>query len=122
MAEEFKKSPLGKEASCSTWHKAEYQFKSRIGKKIVRGTIDLVFKSADGSYTIVDYKTNQTMNPELYYVQLACYRQAVQEMLALPDNVKIRCVLYYLRYHKEIDITEECCRTDIEKSISSFEN
>ena len=122
MAEEFKKSPLGKEASCSTWHKAEYQFKSRIGKKIVRGTIDLVFKSADGSYTIVDYKTNQTMNPELYYVQLACYRQAVQEMLAVPDDVKIRCVLYYLRYHKEIDITEECCRTDIEKSISSFEN
>ena len=55
-------------------------------------------------------------------VQLACYRQAVQEMLAVPDDVKIRCVLYYLRYHKEIDITEECCRTDIEKSISSFEN
>ena len=81
-----------------------------------------MFKSADGSYTIVDYKTNQTMNPELYYVQLACYRQAVQEMLAVPDDVKIRCVLYYLRYHKEIDITEECCRTDIEKSISSFEN
>ena len=43
-------------------------------------------------------------------------------MLALPDDAKIRCVLYYLRYHTEVDITEECRKTDIEKSILSFES
>lgn len=116
MAQKFQDSPLGKDAAASDWHKAEYPFKSRVGEKIVRGTIDLIFKNPDGAYTIVDYKTNQTIQPELYYTQLACYRQAAAQMLSQPED-SIRCILYYLRYHTAIDITDECRKIDVEKAV-----
>lgn len=116
MAQQFRKSPLGKAAAASEWHRAEYPFKSRIGEKIVRGTIDLIFKNPDGTYTIVDYKTNRTIRPEGYYAQLSCYRKAAAQMLLLPEE-SIRCVLYYLRYHTAVDITDGCRKTDISRMI-----
>lgn len=120
MAQKFQNSPLGKAAAASEWHKAEYPFKSRIGEKIIRGTIDLIFKNTDGTYTIVDYKTNRTIQPEIYFTQLACYRKAAAQMLLQPEN-SVRCVLYYLRYHTAIDITDECKKIDLNRQILSDE-
>ena len=83
-------------------------------QKIVKGTIDLIFKEQDGSYTIVDYKTNQSIEPELYYSQLACYRQAASRILGIEEN-SVRCILYYLRFGEARDISDECSKIDMEK-------
>jgi ATP-dependent helicase/nuclease subunit A len=116
MADTFKATDLGKRAASSPWHKAEYSFRSRVSNKIVKGTMDLVFKESNGTYTIVDYKTNQTMQPEIYYTQLACYREAIASMLGC-DASTIQCYLYYLRFGKQVDITAECAKVNVTSEI-----
>lgn len=106
MTQEFASSPLGKEALDSPWKKAEYQFKSKFNGKIASGSMDLVFRNRDDSqykYTVVDYKTNQTMEPEFYRQQLECYKDALAKIF-LCDPSEIRTVLYYLRFGKEAEI------------------
>ncbi len=112
MQEMFKNSDLGKAAIKSKWHKSEYSFRNRIGDKIVKGSIDLVFQNEDGTYSIVDYKTNQSIEPAIYFNQLACYRHAIAQMMGVKDEKKIRCFLYYLRFGKAVDITENCDSID----------
>ena len=125
MAEKFAESSIYKEAAASDWKKTEYSFRSLLDKSFVTGgnaadsaddyadeliavgQIDLVYKNQAESlfrYTIVDYKTNQTVEPSLYYKQLACYRKAVSAMLGC-DEREIRCVLYYLRFARAVDVT-----------------
>lgn len=117
IAENFTKTPLGIRAINSQWKKAEFDFKFSVGQKIVNGQIDLVFKNSDGTYTIVDYKTNRTIEPEIYYLQLACYRLALSEMLQIPPK-QINCKLYYLRFSEEVDITEQCSLINLEEEIA----
>lgn len=106
MTKEFLNSELGKKALSSIWRKEEFEFKSRFGEKILSGIIDLVFKEKDGSFFVVDYKTNREIRPEIYYSQLACYRRAVSQMLSVPEE-KIRTFLFYLRFGKEIEVLPE---------------
>ncbi len=126
MQDMFKNCELGKKAAASAWHKAEYAFKSRVcdvqnesgeidSGYVISGTMDLVFQNADGSYTIVDYKTNEQIKPELYLAQLACYRQAVSRIFGCSSE-SVRCILYYLRYGKEVDITNMCGEIDIDQA------
>lgn len=123
MASRLESSTIYKEALASDWKKTEYTFRSLIENAlppsdgneyakdlIVTGQIDLLYKNDAASpykYTIADYKTNQHIKPEIYYSQLSCYRKAVSQMLGVNES-EIRCVLYYLRYAKEIDITQMC--------------
>lgn len=112
MQEHFRDSELGKaaiDAKKNRFCKTEYSFRSKVDsdnpneEKIVKGTIDLVFQNDDKTYTIVDYKTNQTIEPEIYKTQLGFYRNAVSQMLGIaPETIK--CYLYYLRFGKEIQI------------------
>ncbi|MBQ5383975.1 MAG: UvrD-helicase domain-containing protein [Treponema sp.] len=103
MKEQFMKTKVAKEAVSSKWRKAEYSFKSFSEGKIISGQIDLVYENQDGGYTVVDYKTNREIKPEIYYTQLGYYKKAVSEMRNVPEE-KVRCVLYYLRHGKEIEI------------------
>ncbi|MBQ9206355.1 MAG: UvrD-helicase domain-containing protein [Treponema sp.] len=123
MAAKFEASSLYKEASASSWKKTEYSFRSVIEKTfieadsdksgetyadelIVNGQIDLVYKNEAHSpykYTIVDYKTNQKIEPEIYRSQLSCYKKAISQMLGC-DEREIRCVLYYLRFATEVEL------------------
>ena len=126
MADSFEKSELGKKAINSKWHKAEYDFRCRINmddgsSKIIKGSIDLVFENDDGTYTVVDYKTNQTINPETYIAQLACYREAVSQMMGVGPE-KVFCSLYYLRFNREIDITKETSSANLQEAIKAYEN
>lgn len=104
MQKAFVESETGKEVMASEWKKAEYEFRGKLDGKLVRGVIDLVYKNPDGTYTVLDYKTNQTLQPELYYEQLSCYRRIISNMLGLPLE-KILCKLYYLRFSRVVDIT-----------------
>jgi ATP-dependent helicase/nuclease subunit A len=120
MRSAFKESRTGKEALSSGWKKAEYPFRSRIGNKIIKGTMDLVYEKEDGTFVIIDFKTNTTVHPEIYYDQLACYRQALCQMMGV-EAEKVKCALYYLRFGREVDITEECNKINLEKAVEKFE-
>jgi len=117
----FEKSELGKKAIASSWHKSEYSFRNRIKNKIVKGTIDLVFQNDDGTYCVVDYKTNQTKEPSIYYNQLACYRHALAQMLGVENEKSISCYLYYLRFAEAIDITKNCDEVILDEIVDSLE-
>lgn len=126
MKDKFLKSEIGKQlletVGKNKFHQSEYDFKSKIKDKIINGQIDLVFENPDDDgYTIVDYKTNREIKPEIYYQQLACYRDAVAKMLCVPES-KIRCVLYYLRYAESRDITVECDKINLEDLIVTTYN
>ena len=103
MRNQFLKSETGKAALSAKWHRAEYAFHYKKEESIVNGKMDLVFRTDDGGYIIVDYKTNRHVHPEIYYGQLACYREALSQMTGCPME-KIRCVLYYLRWGKEVRV------------------
>ena len=120
MRDDFFASELGKQVLNSIWKKAEFAFKSLVAGRIISGTIDLVFKQNDGKFVIVDYKTNQQIEPEIYFAQLACYRQAVSQMLGV-DKSEIRCILWYLRFAKAEDITADCEKINLEERIKNIE-
>ncbi len=122
MAAKFLKSKIGQEAFNSDFHKAEYDFRSRVCNKIIRGQIDLLYRTNEGKYVIVDYKTNISICPELYYNQLACYRQAVASMMNVENPEEIKCYLYYLRFGQLVDITSECSKVDIEKAVLEIDD
>ena len=118
MRDVFLSSEYGKRAKDSGWRRSEFTFRSRIptakkGDRIVRGTMDLVFENGDGTMTIVDFKTNQIVEPKMYEGQLALYRHALAQIKGIPEE-KIRCVLHYLRHGKSVDITEGCARISVE--------
>lgn len=121
MRETFSSSEIGKEVENARdvrFCRAEMPFKSFIGGKIVNGIMDLVFERKDGTYVILDYKTDQVVAPEVYYNQLACYRESLKEMLCIKERSSIKCVLYYLRHAKAVDITSECEKVDVESVVS----
>lgn len=119
MQKTFIESEIGKAAKNSAWKKTEYEFRGTIGTKIIRGIIDLVFKNADGTYTIIDYKTNQTIQPEIYEAQLGCYKKVIADMLQIEPE-KIRCYLYYLRFGKLVEIKNEISLKNIENLIDKL--
>ncbi len=117
----FLQTELGKKALSSSWAKTEYTFKSKISKMILTGSVDLTFEDETGKIIIVDYKTNKEIKPEIYYQQLAAYRKALSEIKNVPlENIK--CYLYYLRYAKIADITEECKSVNLEEVLNNAEN
>lgn len=96
----FASSEYGKKAlaclSSGKFFKTEYNFKALIQDCVVTGSIDLAFENEDGSYTIVDYKTDHNLDSQKYYGQQTCYRIALADLLEVPES-KISCVLYDVR-------------------------
>ena len=109
MCEAFGKSELGKKVSdaknSGRLCKAENKFKFLMDDTIFTGSMDLIFQVSDQKLFIVDYKTDRAAKPELYIEQLSCYRKAASEIFHV-DTKDIKTFLYYLRYDKEIDISD----------------
>lgn len=77
--------------------RCEHGFKSYKDGNIITGSIDLYVENEDGSYTIIDYKTDHVINEEMYKEQQLCYRDAVCNLYDVPPE-KVNCILYYIRY------------------------
>ena len=93
---------------------AEYKFKTKIHSYIFSGTIDALFENADGSYTVLDYKTDSVPNEKIYYNQIGCYQKVAADLFTSGDTSKIRCLLFFAENGEFIDITENA-RTAFEK-------
>lgn len=83
--------------------KSEYSFLSLEDGNIINGQMDLVYEKEDGSYVLVDYKSDKKINPEKHRLQLECYRRNLSKMFDIPEE-KIKCLLYYLRYNKVVEL------------------
>ena len=103
MCREFSASELGKQfeqtKKAGRFYHAEWAFRMFLDNYIFTGSIDLIFENEDGSYTIVDYKSDQQIDPEKYRGQQDCYKKAAARMLGVSED-KIKCWLYFLR-HKQ---------------------
>lgn len=117
MTAAFARSELGAALQDARAHrrlvKSEYAFRTLIADRaltgtddalLVTGTIDALFEREDGTYTIVDYKSDQTIRPAQYAAQQACYRTAAARLLGC-DERAVRCYLYYLRYDMAVEVT-----------------
>ena len=88
-------------------YRAEYEFKTKIKSFIIRGTMDAVFQNSDGTWTVLDYKTDLAPNPQIYYNQLACYKKTAADLFAGGDQNKVRCVLFFAESNQFVDISQE---------------
>lgn len=111
MCHEFAESPLGKAAYSASdsaraqnrFIRAELEFKMFHDGYIWPGFIDLIYQNVDGSYTIVDYKSDGNIHPEKHAAQLHTYRTLASKIFHIPEE-KITCKLWYLRHGKEVEV------------------
>ena len=99
--QQFCSHPLIRE---STWHQCEVAFVHRFGGVKVRGAIDRIIRTADGRYTVIDYKTGRDPGEEPcheeYLIQLAVYADAVHALTGIvPDTC-----LYYTRTGRMVKV------------------
>ena len=112
LAQRFFESSTGKDVQKASWYKSEFPFKYKIDKYVLKGTMDLIYKTGENTYHIVDFKTDKKEEPFLYFPQQSAYRAAAAVLLHVPESA-IRCFLYYLRSGHLIDITQECDAVDL---------
>jgi len=88
-------SPVWKEIARGTDVKTEYSISATLGIDYVTGTLDRLFRDADGLWTVLDYKTDAltpaTVNAraEVYWPQLRFYAVMVGR-LHRPPSIKMR--------------------------------
>lgn len=87
--------------------RAEYRFKTKIDSYIITGSMDAVFQNQDGTWTILDYKTDLAPDASVYYNQLAVYKKAAADLFADGDLDKINCVLFFSETGQLVDISKE---------------
>ena len=107
MCEWFAQSDLGKALdeckSAARFYRAEWAFRMMLDGYIFTGSIDLIFENPDGTYIIVDYKSDTEIDAEKYRAQQECYRKAASRMLKVPEE-KIECWLFFLKHKKAVKL------------------
>ncbi len=72
---------------------------------LVQGVIDCFYENPDGSYTVVDYKTDRVTDAKTladrHRVQLGCYKRAVESMTGKPVS---RTVIYSFALGGEVEL------------------
>ena len=107
MCQTFAQSDLGRQLedckAAGRFYRAEWAFRMLLDGYIFTGSIDLIFQNKDGSYTIVDYKSDKEIDAEKYRGQQECYRKAASRMLKVAEE-KIECWLYFLKHKKAVKL------------------
>jgi len=75
-------------------HAVEASFALVLAGQVVRGRIDAVYLEDDGSYLVVDWKTNRAATADP--LQLAIYRLAWAELVGVPLD-RVRAAFHYVR-------------------------
>ncbi|GII93046.1 ATP-dependent helicase [Sinosporangium siamense] len=77
----------------------EVPFETMIADRLIRGRMDAVFRSPDGGYEVVDWKTGDRPHgraERAVAVQLAAYRLAWADLAQVPVE-KVRAAFHYVR-------------------------
>ena len=97
-------------------YRVEAPFQILVGGQIVRGRIDAVYQDPDGSFEVVDWKTNR--RPDADPLQLAIYRLAWAELAGVPVE-RVRASFLYVRtgaVHRYDDLPD---RAALERILSA---
>ncbi len=94
----------------------ELPFVYRANDRIIHGVMDLLLQGADGTWTIVDYKTasihgSRQTHVRRYTLQLAVYAAAAQARLRLPDLPAT--VVHYLAGNSTLRIEKHDCLAEL---------
>jgi len=92
----------------------EAPFALVLSGQVVRGRIDAVYRDEDGSFLVVDWKTNrsETADP----IQLALYRLAWAELRGLPLD-RVRAAFHYVRTGRTVEPDELADRPTLERLL-----
>jgi DNA helicase-2/ATP-dependent DNA helicase PcrA len=96
-------------------HTVEAPFALVLAGQVVRGRIDAVYREDDGSFLIVDWKTNraETADP----LQLAIYRLAWAEIHDVPP-ASVRAAFHYVRTGRTVEPDTLPGRAELEALVT----
>ena len=86
-----------------------------LAGQVVRGRIDAVYVEDDGSFLLVDWKTNRTESADP--LQLAIYRTAWAELTGVPVE-RVRAAFYYVRTGRLVEPDGLPERAELERLIA----
>ncbi|MEU0270219.1 ATP-dependent DNA helicase [Nocardioides sp. NPDC006303] len=95
-------------------YRVEAAFAIVLAGQVVRGRIDAVYQEPDGSFLIVDWKTNQTQNADP--LQLALYRLGWAELMGVPLS-RVRAAFYYVRSGRLVEPSALSDREELERIL-----
>ena len=102
-----KENPALDALSAGRPFRPEFKFKTKIGSYIMSGSMDAVFQNSDGTWTVLDYKTDARPEPKIYWNQLAAYKKTAADLFADGRQDKVRCLLFFAESGQFVDITQE---------------
>jgi len=85
-----------------------------LAGQVVRGRIDAVYAEPDGSWLVVDWKTNQRQTADP--LQLAIYRLAWAELMGVP-LAEVRAAFHYVRAGETVEISDLADRRRLEQIL-----
>lgn len=107
MVDRLRERPLWKELCNARQRLAELPFAARFGRLVVDGVIDLLYQGTDGSWCIVDYKSDRVgreqvaSHAEGYELQMLVYAAAARRFLVdeglTREPTDPSAMLYFLR-------------------------
>ena len=100
FVKDFSESEIGKKLqdakNNNRFVRSEWKTKMFDNGAIITGLFDLIFQNEDKTYTIVDYKYSENLNPQKYYSQLNCYRKTASKIFEIPES-QIDCKLWDIK-------------------------
>lgn len=94
----------------------EASFALVLGGQVVRGRIDAVYLEDDGTYLVVDWKTNRAATADP--LQLAIYRLAWAELVGVPVD-QVRAAFHYVRTGDTVFPDDLPDRSELEELMPS---
>ena len=99
----FMNSSCGRELEecrkAGRFFRPEWKFKMFHEGAVFTGSIDLIYELEDGTYRIIDYKSDTEVDVSKYTGQQNCYRTAAAKLLEISED-KIDCQLYFMRHDR----------------------
>ncbi|MGH3351945.1 MAG: UvrD-helicase domain-containing protein [Nocardioides sp.] len=95
-------------------YRVEAAFAIVLAGQVVRGRVDAVYQEPDGSFLIVDWKTNQTQNADP--LQLALYRLGWAELTGVPLS-QVRAAFCYVRSGRLVEPSGLPGRAELERIV-----
>ncbi len=93
----------------------EAPFALVLGGQVVRGRIDAVYQEPDGSFLVIDWKTNRAENADP--LQLAIYRLALAEIHQVPVE-SVRAAFHYVRSGRTVEPEHLPGREELERLVA----
>jgi ATP-dependent exoDNAse (exonuclease V) beta subunit len=86
-----------------------------LGTTVWQGIIDR-FYCADGQWYLEDYKTDQEVNAEQYYPQLAFYKRAIEQVRGVSPQVQ----LIFLRASQVVEVAPEALDEALDTTLEAI--